>query len=99
MSSFNVASSAVLTATGMLKNHNDGELGGVCVKAIYMVGTDEAGTVTFRDGGEDGPVRLVLPTSALSDSTVLTLPGQGVSMRNGAHVTLDGVGSLVVFYG
>lgn len=99
MSQFYVAASAVLTASGPLKNHTGGELGGICVKGIYMIGTDTAGSVTFRDGGASGPVRLVLPTNALSESTVLDLPGQGVALRNGAYVVLSGVGSLVIFYG
>lgn len=99
MSSFNVASSAVLTESGPLLNHAGNEIGGVCVKGIYMVGTDNAGTLTFRDGGEEGVIRMVLPTTALSDSTVLTLPGKGIILREGAWVELDGVGSVVVFYG
>lgn len=99
MSSFNIASSAVLTESGPLKNHTGGELGGICVKGIYMVGTDTAGSVTFRDGSETGPVRLVLPTDAKAESTALTLPGNGVLLREGAYVDLSGVGSLVIFYG
>lgn len=99
MGMYNVAASAVLTATGTLKNHDGGELGGICVKGIYLIGTDAAGSLTFRDGGATGPVRLVLPTPALSDATMIEIPGRGLMLRAGAHVTVDGVAGLVVFYG
>lgn len=97
MANHNIASSQVVTATGMLKNHLGGILGTVRVQSLYATPTS-AGNLELRDGSATGPLRLVLPLVAEADSLDMSLPGDGILFLNGVHVTLGGAASVVLFY-
>lgn len=95
-----VKASAALTSTGNFQDQNTNNLGRVRVKAIYIVPTATAGSVTLKDGGSGGATVAVINTVAsATQPTQLLIPGQGLLFETSVHGTLSNVGSVVVFYG
>jgi hypothetical protein len=95
-----VKASAALTSTGNFQDQNTNNLGRVRVKAIYIVPTGTAGSVTLKDGGSGGSTVVVINTVAsATQPTSLLMPGEGLLFKTSVHGTLSNVGSVVLFYG
>lgn len=95
-----VKASAALTTSGAFKDQNTNDLGRARVKAIYIVPTGTAGSVTLKDGGSGGATALVVNTVAsATQPTYLLVPGQGLLFETSVYGALSNVGSVVVFYG
>lgn len=88
---------STITATGTFQNEaGTANLQRTRVKGIQFVG---AGTITLRDGGGSGTVRLVLTGSAASDVNYVPIPGEGILFSTDVHGTLTTVTSVTIFYG
>lgn len=95
-----VKASAALTSTGDFKDQNTNNLGRVRVKAIYIVPTATAGSVTLKDGGSSGATVVVINTVAsATQPTYMLMPGQGLLFETSVYGTLSNVGSVIVLYG
>ncbi len=95
-----VKASAALTSSGAFNGLGGSALGRVRIKAIYIVPTGTAGSVTFRDGGSGGPTVATINTVAsATQPTYIILPGQGILCETSVYGTLSNVGSVVIFYG
>jgi hypothetical protein len=95
-----VKASAALTSTGDFKDQNTNNLGRVRVKAIYIVPTATAGSVTLKDGGSGGATVVVINTVAsATQPTYMLMPGQGLLFETSVYGTLSNVGSVIVLYG
>jgi hypothetical protein len=96
-----VLASKAKTSDGQLVDENDGNLGRVRVKAIYIVPTPStAGSVAFKDGGSGGTTKFTIniPSNATGGQNLL-LPGQGVLFKTNVYVDITDVASVMVFYG
>jgi hypothetical protein len=70
------------------------------LKALYFTGTANAGSVTFRDGGANGAVKLSLASIANATApTYMLIPGEGIRFSTDLYANLTNVASLTVFYG
>lgn len=95
-----VKASAALTSTGNFQDQNTNNLGRVRVKAIYLIPTGTAGSVTLKDGGSGGKTVVVINTVAsATQPTQLLIPGQGLLFETDVHGTVSNVESVVLFYG
>ncbi len=95
-----VLASKVRTDAVDLLDQNSLVIGRSRVKAIYIVPDTGAGTVTFRDGGASGPVKIVLNTKASSTSADYTLmPGEGLLFQTSIYIVPSAVVSTLVIYG
>lgn len=95
-----VKASAALTSTGNFQDQNTNNLGRVRVKAIYLIPTGTAGSVTLKDGGSGGTTVVVINTVAsATQPTQLLIPGQGLLFETDVHGTVSNVESVVLFYG
>lgn len=95
-----VKASAALSASGAFQDQNTKDLGRTRVKAIYIVPTGTAGSVTLKDGGSSGSTIAVINTVAsATQPTYLLFPGQGLLCDTSVYGTLSNVGSVVIFYG
>lgn len=95
-----VKASVALTSTGNFKDQNTNNLGRVRVKAIYLIPTGTAGSVTLKDGGSGGTTVVVINTVAsATQPTQLLIPGQGLLFETDVHGTVSNVASVVLFYG
>lgn len=95
-----VLASKVATSAGDLLDQNSLVIGRSRVKAIYIVPDSGAGTVTFRDGGVSGPVKVVLNTKASSTSAdYVLLPGEGLLFQTSIYIVPSAVVSTMVIYG
>ena len=95
-----VKASAALTESGNVKDQNTNNLGRVRVKAIYIIPSGSAGSVTLKDGGSGGATVVVINTVALATQpTYLLIPGQGLLFETAVYAALSNVGSVIVFYG
>lgn len=98
MSCSDVLASASLTATGQAKEATGtNDLGRTRVKGLYFVATT-AGTLTFRDGGASGTVKLTLAVPIGSDNIVFG--EDGLLFKTNVHVTLTTavLSGLSLFY-
>ena len=84
--------SVYVTGTGAL-----GTSGRCRIKGVYYVAS-AGGSLTFRDGGSGGPIRLQMATSA-SGSGLALIPGEGILFQGDPHLTVAGTASVTVFYG
>jgi hypothetical protein len=95
-----VKASVALTSTGQFNDQNSAALGRARVKAIYIVPTGNAGSVTLKDGGSGGATVVVINTVAsATQPTYLLFPGQGLRFETNVYGALADVSSAVVFYG
>lgn len=95
-----VKASAALTSTGDFQDQNTNNLGRVRVKAIYIVPTATAGSVTLKDGGSGGATVVVINTVAsATQPAYMLMPGQGLLFETSVYGTLSNVGSVIVLYG
>jgi hypothetical protein len=70
------------------------------LKAVYFTGTANAGSITFRDGGDSGTVRLTLPSIANATApTYMLIPGEGIRFSTNLYANLTNVAALTVIYG
>lgn len=75
-------------------------VGATRIRAVYFTAGASAGTITIRDGGASGPVKLVLATPAsAAASDHLLLPGNGIRFTADPHVTISNATSVTCFYG
>ena len=87
-------SSASNTATATYVN------GPARLKAVYFTGTANAGSLTFRDGGASGDVKLTLTSIANATApTYMLIPGEGIRFSSTVYANLTNVASLTVIYG
>lgn len=73
----------------------------VRLAGINVVGTATAGTLTFRDGGATGTVKLTYYTPAAIGGNDLLIPDNGILFETDMHVTFSNnthVTSVVVLY-
>jgi len=95
-----VLASKVAVAAGDLLDQNSLVIGRSRVKAIYIVPDTGAGTVTFRDGGASGPVKIVVNTLASSTSPdYVLMPGEGLLFQTSIYIVPSTVISTMVIYG
>ena len=95
-----VKASVALTSTGNFQDQNTNNLGRVRVKAIYLIPTGTAGSVTLKDGGSGGTTVVVINTVAsATQPTQLLIPGQGLLFETDVHGTVSNGASVVLFYG
>lgn len=78
---------AYATATGTMYT------GRTRVRGFFVNGT---GTVTFRDGGSGGTVKLTINSAGAHS---MRIPANGILFNTDVHATLSGVTALTVFYG
>jgi hypothetical protein len=70
------------------------------LKAVYFTGGANAGSITFKDGGSSGDVKLVLPSIANATApTYMLLPGEGIRFNTNLYANLTNVSVLTVIYG
>lgn len=92
--------SAALTSSGAFTDQATNALERTRVKAIYIVPTGTAGSVTLKDGGSGGTTMAVINTVAsATQPTYLLFPGQGLRCDTSVYGTLSNVGSVIIFYG
>jgi hypothetical protein len=95
-----VLASKVATSAGDMLDQNSLVIGRSRVKAIYIVPDTGAGTVTFRDGGASGPVKVVVNTLASATSPdYMLLPGEGLLFQTSIYMVPSAVISTMVIYG
>ena len=95
-----VLASKVATSSGDMLDQNSLVIGRARVKAIYIVPDSGAGTVTFRDGGASGPVKIVVDTKASSTTPdYVLLPGEGLLFQTSIYIVPSAVVSTMVIYG
>lgn len=95
-----VLASKVRTSAGDMLDQNSLVIGRSRVKAIYIVPDSGAGTVTFRDGGASGPVKIVVDTKASSTTPdYVLLPGEGLLFQTSIYIVPSAVVSTMVIYG
>ena len=95
-----VLASKVRTSAGDMLDQNSLVIGRSRVKAIYIVPDSGAGTVTFRDGGASGPVKIVVDTKASSTTPdYVLLPGEGLLFQTSIYIVPSAVISTMVIYG
>ena len=95
-----VLASKVATSAGDLLDQNSLVIGRCRVKAIYIVPDSGAGTVTFRDGGASGPVKIAVDTKASSTAPdYVLLPGEGLLFQTSVYIVPSAVISTMVIYG
>lgn len=88
---------STITSTGNFQNEaGTANIQRTRVKGVHFVGS---GTLTLRDGGGSGTVRLVLTGSAASDVNSVLIPGEGILFTTDVHGTLTTVTSATIFYG
>jgi hypothetical protein len=94
-----VLASAVTTATGVVQDQSGNPIGRCRIKGVYIVPQAGAGSVAFEDGVL-GPTKMTVNTLASSTGpTYVLLPGEGILVQSGIHVTITAVASVMVFYG
>ena len=95
-----VLASKVAVAAGDLLDQNSLVIGRSRVKAIYIVPDTGAGTVTFRDGGASGPVKITVNTLANSSAPdYVLMPGEGLLFQTSIYIVPSAVVSTMVIYG
>ena len=95
-----VLASKVRTSAGDMLDQNSLVIGRSRVKAICIVPDSGAGTVTFRDGGASGPVKIVVDTKASSTTPdYVLLPGEGLLFQTSIYIVPSAVVSTMVIYG
>ena len=95
-----VLASKVRTTAGEMLDQNSLVIGRSRVKAIYIVPDTGAGTVTFRDGGASGPVKIAVNTKASSTAPdYMLLPGEGLLFQTSIYIVPSAVISTMVIYG
>ena len=68
--------------------------------AVYFTGTANAGSITFRDGGASGDVKLTLQSIANATApTYMLIPGEGIRFSTDLYANLTNVAALTVIYG
>jgi len=95
-----VLASQPLTSAGQMVDQNSLTIGRARVKAIYIIPTSGAGTVTFRDGGASGPIKITVNTLASSSAPdYILMPGEGLLFQTDIYVVPSAVASTMVIYG
>lgn len=56
---------------------------------LYFTNTGTAATITLRDGGAAGAVRLTLATPAAAGASDLIIPDNGILFESSIHATLS----------
>jgi hypothetical protein len=94
-----ILATASITATGNLKTADGANNIAACrIRAIYY-NASVAGTLTFRDGGSGGDVKITLAIPAGAET--ITLPDRGVWFNRGTPhltVTTATLSGVTVFY-
>jgi len=58
------------------------------LRGVYLIHTNTAGTIPFRNGGATGTAVLTLPTPASANSTRdFVVPDEGIMFESGAYIT------------
>lgn len=73
----------------------------VRLAGVNVVGTATAGTLTFRDGGSGGTVKLTYNTPAAAGVYDLLIPDNGILFETDMHVTFSSavnVPSVIILY-
>jgi hypothetical protein len=95
-----VLASKPRTDAGQLLDQNSLVIGRTRVKAIYIVPDSGSGTVTFRDGGVSGPVKITVTTLASSTTPdYILMPGEGLLFQESIYIVPSAVVSTMVIYG
>jgi hypothetical protein len=70
------------------------------LKAVYFTGGANAGSITFRDGGAGGTVKLTIPSIANATApTYMLIPGEGIRFSSTLYANLTNVAAVTVIYG
>jgi hypothetical protein len=58
------------------------------LRGVYLIHTNTAGTIPFRNGGATGTAVLTIPTPASANSTRdFVVPDEGIMFESGAYIT------------
>lgn len=71
------------TATGAAVN------GRTRLFGLYFTNTGTAATITLRDGGAAGAVRLTIATPAAAGASDLIIPDDGILFESSIHLTVS----------
>jgi len=73
----------------------------VRLAGVNVIATDTSGTLTFRDGGATGTVKLTYTTPAAAGAYDLLIPDNGILFSTDMHVTFSNnahVTNVVILY-
>jgi hypothetical protein len=95
-----ILASLPLTSSGQVQDILANNLGRTRMRAVYIVPSGSAGSVTFYDGtSTSGTKRMVLNTVAsATQPTYLWFPAEGLLFTSNVYAALSNVGSLTVLY-
>lgn len=71
--------------------------GGATLTAVYAVATATGGSVTLREGGASGTIRLQFDTPAAAGPVWLPIPGKGLPFDDDVFCQFSNVTSITVF--
>lgn len=96
-----ILASNTISATGNLKEATGtNNLSRCRVKGVYLIGGASAGSVTLKDGGSGGSLKLTLNSVAgVSTFQYFLLPGEGMLFNTDVYATITNAASVMVFYG
>jgi len=94
-----ILASLPLTTSGQVQDQLANNLGRTRIRAVYIIPSGTAGTVTFYDNGSSGTKRMTLNTVAsATQPTYLWFPAEGLLFNTNVYATLSNVGSVTVLY-
>jgi hypothetical protein len=95
-----VLASNTITASGNLKEASGTNNIQRCrIRAVYIVAGASAGSVTFKDGGSGGTLKLSLNTvGSATTPQYFLLPAEGVLFGTDVYATISNAASVMIFY-
>ena len=96
-----VLASVPLTASGQFTAQSTNNIGRCRIKAIYIVPTGTAGSLTITDGASGNTVVKVNTVASATQPTYLLMPGEGLLVQTspyGVWASLGTTASATIFY-
>jgi hypothetical protein len=95
-----VLASNTITSTGNLKEATGtNNLGRCRIRGVYIVAGASAGSVTLKDGGVSGTLKLTLNSvGSATAAQYFLLPGEGILFGTDVYATITNAASVMVFY-
>ena len=88
-------------ADGQFKDQSNANISRCRIKAIYIVPTGTAGSLTITDGAGGDTVVKVNTVASATQPTYLLIPGEGLLVKNspyGVWASLGTAASATIFY-
>jgi hypothetical protein len=95
-----ILASTPLSASGQVQDQYANNLGRTRIRAVYIVPSGTAGTVTLYNGtSTSDPKRMTLNTVAsATQPTYLWFPADGIVFTTSVYAALSNVGYVTFFY-